>query len=47
MAFLLLIRCTKGENWEKIMDELSIDNSISVERYSPNGTLYFEYCRDE
>ena len=30
LSILLLIRCTTGENWNFIMDELAIDNTIAI-----------------
>lgn len=44
MSINLLMRCTTGEGWNKIMHELAINPSIPIYRELPDGTIEVEYC---
>lgn len=44
MSLIVLVRCTTGEGWNKIMRELSVTSDIDIERYAPDGSVYIDHC---
>ena len=46
MSILLLMRCTTGEGWNKIMHELAIDSKTPIYRENSDGTFDIEYCQE-
>ena len=47
MSIIVLMRCTTGEGWNKIMRELSINETTPIYRTRLDGTVYSEYCVKE
>lgn len=44
MSILVLMRCTTGESWNKIMHELAIDKDTPIFREKSDGTIVKDYC---